>query len=145
MPRFTTSHLVLLGALAVAASGCGNGGNGSGDTSTTPAPITFVRTFTGTLTLNGAATYPFTVTAPGRITAQLTSLEPDAEKPVGLSLGTWNGNSCTVPPGLFNDIATLGSVVIGQTQTVGDFCVRIYDPAGTVVTPETYVIQVSHS
>jgi hypothetical protein len=141
MHRFS-SRIVVLAALAVAASGCGS----SDDTPTTPAPTpsTIVDTFTGTLTLNGAATYSFTVIAPGGITAQLTALSPDPAKPVGLSLGTWNGSICTVPPGLFNDQTIQGSVVVGQTQTVGDFCVRIYDAAGTVVTPQTYTIEVSH-
>ena len=138
-----TFRLVLLALLAAVATGCG-GGDNSGDTPTTPAPTTVTDTFTGVLTLNGAATYPFTVAAPGGITAQLVSLQPDADAPVGLSLGTWNGSICTVPPGLFNDKTKQGDVVVGQTQTVGDFCVRIYDAGGTVVNPETYIIEVSH-
>ena len=142
MHRFT-SRLLLLVALAVVAAGCGNS-DSSGDTSTAPAPITFTDSFTGILTLNGATTHPFTVTATGSITAQLTSLKPDSARPVGLSLGTWNGSICQVGPGLFNDKSIQGSVVIGETQTVGDFCVRIYDAAGTVVDPETYVIDVAH-
>lgn len=141
MHRFTPR--LLLVALAVVAGGCGSGAASSGDTPTT-ASTTLTHSFTGILTLNGATTYPFSVTAAGGITAQLTSLQPDQLKPVGLSLGTWNGSVCQVPPGLFNDKAIQGSVVIGETQTVGDFCVRIYDAAGTVVDPETYVIEVSH-
>jgi len=141
MHRFPC-RLVVLVALAIAASGCG----GSGTTATTPAPATtsVIDTFTGTLTLHGAATYSFTVVAVGTINVQLTSLLPDSAMPVGLSIGTWNGSICTVPPGTFNDQSIQGSVVVGQTQTVGDFCVRIYDAAGTVTTPETYVIEVSH-
>jgi hypothetical protein len=142
MHRFPC-RLVVLVALAIAAGGCG----GSSDTTaTTPAPATtsVIDTFTGTLTLHGAATYSFTVVAVGTINVQLTSLLPDSAMPVGLSIGTWNGSICTVPPGTFNDQSIQGSVVVGQTQTVGDFCVRIYDAAGTVTTPETYVIEVSH-
>ena len=141
MHRFPC-RLVVLVALAIAASACG----GSDTTATTPAPTTtsVTDTFTGTLTLNGAVTYSFTVVAVGTINVQLTSLLPDSAMPVGISIGTWNGSICTVPPGTFNDQSIQGSVVVGQTQTVGDFCVRIYDAAGTVATPQTYVIEVSH-
>jgi hypothetical protein len=141
MHRFTFCLAVLV-ALAIGASGCG--GNDPAVTAPPPPTTSVIDTFTGTLTLNGAATYSFTVIAVGTINVQLTSLLPDSAKPVGLSIGTWNGSICTVPPGTFNDRTIQGSVVVGQTQTVGDFCVRIYDAAGTVVTPQTYVIEVSH-
>ena len=47
--------------------------------------------FTGTLNINGGASYPFTAQAAGLITATLTTLGADntTTSSVGLSLGTW--------------------------------------------------------
>ncbi|OFW14242.1 MAG: hypothetical protein A3F69_00565 [Acidobacteria bacterium RIFCSPLOWO2_12_FULL_66_10] len=143
MHRFTSRFLLFV-ALAVVAAGCGKADDSSVNTPTTPAPTTVTDSFAGILTLNGAATYPFTVTTAGGISAQLTELKPGDSGPVGLSLGTWNNSICTVGQGMFNDKSIQGSVLVGQAQAAGNFCVRIYDAAGTVANPETYVIEVSH-
>jgi hypothetical protein len=132
-------RLVPIVAASLIMIGCGNSED---DSTVAPPPPTITETFTGTLTLNGAASYPFTVTGSGGIEAQLTTLTPDSTKPVGLSLGTWNGSICQST--LFHDNAVQGSVVDGSTTTTGSFCVRIYDAAGTVVDPQTYTISVFH-
>jgi len=67
---------------------------------------------------------------------------PDATKPVGLSLGTWNGSICQIV--LDNPNSVQGSLVIGASSATGSFCVRIYDAAGTVVNPQMYTIDVQH-
>jgi hypothetical protein len=139
MHRLTSFSLVLLVALAVVASACGSSDD---EAPTTPAPTPIVDTFTGVLNLNGAATYSFTVVGTGGITAQITKLDPDLAKPVGLSLGTWNGSICQIV--LANDAAIQGSVVVGAASAPGQFCVRVYDAAGTVVQPQTYIIDVEH-
>jgi len=133
------SRLVLLVAVSLTVSGCGGNSN---DSVVAPPPPTLTETFTGTLTLNGATTFSFNVTGSGDMRAQLTTLSPDSTKPVGLSLGTWNGSICQVI--LPNDNAIQGSVVDGRASTTGSFCVRIYDAAGTVVDPQSYVIDVFH-
>lgn len=133
------SRLVPLVALALIISGCHSD---SGDSTPTQPPPTLNDTFSGTLTLNGATTYSFTVTGTGNITAQLTTLSPDSTKPVGLALGTWNGSICQIT--LPNDNAVQGSVTVGTASATGSFCVRIYDASGTVVDPQTYVIDVFH-
>ena len=117
-------------------------GNSDDDSTVAPPPPTITETFSGTLTLNGAAAYSFTVTGSGSMEAQLTTLMPDSTKPVGLALGTWNGSICQTV--LAHDNATQGSVVDGSTTTTGSFCVRIYDASGTVVDPQMYVINVFH-
>ena len=135
-------RLLPLVALALTVSGCG--GN-SDTTTTTPAPTTSATvtdTFTGTLLLNGAITHPFTVTGVGSVDAVLTTLTPDSARPVGLSMGTWNGSICQIL--LANDASIQGSVVIGQAATSGNFCVRIYDASGTVTQPQAYTIDVTH-
>jgi hypothetical protein len=134
---------IVLGLLLLAAGACG----GDDDSITEPPPTTTVTaTFPGVLTLNGARTHTFTVTAGGSITAQLTTMtmqDPDDKSPVvpvGLSLGTWNGSICQIV--LDNGATNPGQVVLGQTTAIGDFCVRIYDATGTVVKPQSYVIDV---
>jgi len=133
------ARLVPLIALLLVVSGCGNN---SDEEVVAPPPPTLIETFTGTLNLNGATTYFFNVTGAGDMRAQLTTLSPDSTKPVGLSLGTWNGSICQIT--LTGDNSIQGSVVDGRASTVGSFCVRIYDAAGTVVDPQAYVIDVFH-
>jgi hypothetical protein len=116
------------------------------DTPTEPDPTTIVETFPasgpGTLTLNGAFSYPFTVTVAGSMEAALTVLEPDQASPVGLALGTWNGSSCQIV--IANDASILNSRVAAVSSAVGDFCVRIYDSTGTMARPQTFQILVAH-
>jgi hypothetical protein len=127
-------------ALLFTTIGCGS----SDEDPTGPPTSTSVTTPFGPeiLTRNGAKTFSFTVTASGGITAQLVGWEPIATLPVGLSLGTWNGSICQIV--LANDKSVQGSVVVGQTNATGDFCVRIYDSDGTIVDPQTFVIHVSY-
>jgi len=61
-------------------------------TPTPPAPTT--ETFAGTLSVNGAVTFPFVTASAGSVTATLKTLEPDATVIIGLALGTWNGTAC---------------------------------------------------
>ncbi|MGE0449999.1 MAG: hypothetical protein AB7Q29_10510 [Vicinamibacterales bacterium] len=129
-------HAVLLTA-ALAASACGGT---STATTPTPTPVTYVDAFNGTLNPNGAASYPFTVSAAGLVYATLTTVS-DSSLEIGLSLGTWNGTSCNVV--LANDQATQGVTVTGSASGIGILCVRVYD-VGKVVTPPTYMVTVIH-
>jgi hypothetical protein len=136
------ARLASLAVLLLAVGGCGNG-----ETPTEPAPPetvfeTFPADEAGTLTLNGAVTFPFTITVAGSMEAILTQLEPDIDSPVGLALGTWNGSICQVV--LSHDTAIQGTRVVANTTAVGDFCVRIYDSTGTLARPQTFRIVVAH-
>jgi len=139
MRRYVPRLLLLLAALLVA-GGCSN--PSSVTSPATPASATTTDTFSGTLVLNGAFAYPFVVNASGGIEAILTTETPNNVQPVGLSLGIWNGTSCQEV--LSNDAAIQGTVVSGQTSSSGNFCVRVFDAQGTVVTPESYSITVDH-
>jgi hypothetical protein len=137
MHRFR-SHLAVLAAVLVAAAGCT-----SDPGITEPPPTTTAQSvFNGTLTLNGAQTFPFTVTGVGSINGQIISLMPNSELLIGLSLGTWNGSICQIV--LANDAANQGDVVVGSTQTPGDFCIRVYDAAGNVTVPHDFVVEVTY-
>jgi len=105
-------------------------------------PAAKIDTFSGVLTLNGAIVHPFETSTIGSINATLTSLSPDGTKPIGLSLGTWNGSICQIV--LDNPSATQWSIVPGQTSSSGSFCLRFYDAAGTVTDPQTYIVDVEH-
>jgi hypothetical protein len=126
-------------AIGLLAAGCSSSDD---DLTAPPTSTSVTEAFCGTLTLNGAKTHTFTVTASGGITAQLTDWMPDPNLQVGLSLGTWNGSLCQVV--IDHPNATQGQVVAGQTNATGDFCVRIYDAFGTIVDPQTYTIAVSY-
>ena len=134
------SCVILIVALSLLVTGCGDDPITTVAPAPTPGTLTF--TYSGILTKNGAFTHPFTVTGIGGISAQLVSLAPDSIVPVGMGIGTWNGSSCLIV--LANDASIQGSVVIGAASTAGEFCVRIYDAAGTVSEPQTYTVEVTH-
>jgi hypothetical protein len=137
MHRFK-SRLLPLAALLFVVS-CG----GEEDTPTTPPPAPRdPDSFSGVLAQNGVVIHPFTVTGPSQVTAQLVSLTPNADKVIGMSLGTWNGSICQIV--LDNAATKQGDVVEGATQTVGEFCLRVYDPNGSVVPAQLYVVLVHH-
>jgi LysM repeat protein len=111
-------------------------------TPTTPtAPTELVEEFTGTLTVNGAATHPYVVQRVGVTSATINTLEPNAEAVVGIALGTWNGQSCQII--IANDAATTNSAATGQATSIGNFCARISD-VGRLTAPTDYKITVRH-
>lgn len=134
--------LVLLGVLAGVA-GC----NKNDNTITTPTPTTTTATpitepaFTGTLKMNGAATYPFTATTGGTVTATLTTLAPDASIGIGLSIGTWNGAACQIV--IANDNATQTVAISGTVTAASSLCVRVYD-VGRLTAPADFTVTIVH-
>jgi hypothetical protein len=125
-------------ALALGQAACSDDTNPSTPTTPTPNPVT--ETFTGTLTLNGAVTHPFSVTRGGSVRATIVSLAPDAAVTIGFSLGTWNGSSCQTV--ISNDAATVGTAILGTADREGRLCVRVYDAAGTLPQPTDYELTV---
>ena len=131
---------LLIVPIAAIAFGC------SGDINnlpTTPDPVVVTETFTGTLTINGAATHFVFTTATGTVTATMASLGETAPAKVGFSMGTLGSSSvCTVV--LTNDNAVVTSALVGTVSTLaGSLCVRIYD-VGALTEPVDYTITVSH-
>jgi hypothetical protein len=148
-PRITAVLASLLVATALTAA-CGD------DTPTTPetpAPTAVTETF-GTvdeglsLTPNSARTHNFTVQQTGQVAATLTALtgaglpEDPLEQTVGLSLGTWNGQTCQII--IANDKIRVGQSVLGTANGTGSFCVRIYDVGQLGTSSATYAISVTH-
>lgn len=119
-------RLALIPALALVA--LGNAACDSSDptpsTPTTPT-TTVTETFSGSININGAATFTFPTSAAGQVTANLRSLTPTSTIQVALALGTWNGANCQVV--LTNDRASQGGTLIGSVSGAGTLCVRISD------------------
>jgi hypothetical protein len=135
MHSFFRSACLGLAALAIAS--CGN----DTQTITAPTPEPVIEVFTGSLTVNGAVTHPFSAATAGALTATLTNIAPDESPTVGLSLGTWNGTTCAVV--IASDAAVRTSVVYGTVNQAGQLCVRIYD-VGRISGPQDYEITVVH-
>jgi hypothetical protein len=142
---FVRGSIVLATALAI--TGCA--GSATSTTSTTPTttatPIT-EPPFTGTLTVNGFQIQSFIVTAAGTVTLTLATLDtnPDGTPAVvDLSLGTWNGTVCALPPGLDMPSATEGSSVSGSVTGAGSLCARIGDN-GKLTAPVAFTINIGH-
>jgi hypothetical protein len=126
-------------ALAFVGSACDNGP----ETPVIPTPPTVTETFTGTITLNGSVTHPFTTSAVGVASATITAIDP-AGSFIGFQMGTWSGAVCTAV--LSNDAGTLNSVLTAATQTtLTPLCIRVHDPNGTLVDKTvTYTVSVVH-
>jgi len=135
MSRFTLAALV---AAALSMSACGD------NSPTTPTPIppsSVTDTFSGTLTVNGATTFPFSVSSSGAVYLTLTSVA-DTSVIVGMSLGTFSVTGvCSAV--LSNDAAVQGASITGSATNIGTLCARVYD-VGKVVSPLDYQISVTH-
>lgn len=105
-----------------------------------PTPTETTDTFAGTLSVNGGTTFQF-LSNRGTVTATLRSVAPDPTIAVGLSLGTWNGATCSAV--LSNDSAIQGSVIYATVNATGLLCVRVYD-VGKLVEPLTFELGVVH-
>jgi len=143
MPQSTSYSAILrsilVAGVAFAAAACGSDNLLNPTPGTPPASVT--ETLSATVTVNGANTQPFTVSTIGSVTAKITALAPDDTVTVGLSLGTWNGATCTLI--ITNDAAVLNTTVTGTAQTVGQFCARVYD-VGKLTAPTDYTIDITH-
>ncbi len=137
--RRPLAYGILCTALAaLAGTACSNN---SGTSPTVPTPASVTETFSGTLTINGAVTFPFAVSQAGGANLSLTALAPDDTVPVGVALGTWSGTACQIV--LANDQANLSTKISGVVQNSGELCARVYD-VGYLTQTETFTIDVTH-
>jgi hypothetical protein len=134
--------LLLIGVLATGAAACNDDTTPITPTPTPPAadPIT-EPPFTGTLTRNGAATYPFTAKAGGTVTATLATLAPDPAVGIGLQIGTWTGSACQVV--IANDNAAEKATISGTVTAAASLCVRVYD-VGRLTAPADFNVTIVH-
>ena len=128
-------------AIALSAAACSNNNTVTAPTPTT-TPVSVTDTFNGTLNRNGAASFPFNVSAQGVVYATLTSVA-DTTVPMGFSLGIWNTTTSVCSMVLSNDAAVQGTTLTGSATNIGQLCVRVYD-VGKLVDPLDYQLTVVH-
>jgi hypothetical protein len=136
---------LLLTAVTAAASACNNNNN-SVPTTPTTVPTVLTETFSGTLVKNAAYTHPFSVTDSGDVSVFLVQsvdpAQPDNNAiPIGVSLGTWNGVSCSVV--IASDNISPGASLTGRATAAGNLCVRVYD-IGFVPGAANYELLIDH-
>jgi hypothetical protein len=133
--------IVALTAVLLATVGAAACDNGPEPTTPTPGP-TITDTFTGTLTLNGSVTHSFTQSEAGNVSATVTALTP-SDRVIGFQLGTWDTVTCRAV--VSNDLATVASVLSGQTQSLANLCLKVHDPNGALTDVSVaYTITVTH-
>lgn len=136
----------LLVAVMGMVAGCNNDNNvttPTTTTTTTTTTATTTETFSGTLNMNGGATFPFTAGAAGTVTATLTTVAPDSTLAIGLSLGSWTGSSCQIS--IANDAATQTAVVTGTVTAAAALCARVYDTGKvTAAQPVSFTVTIAH-
>src|SRR4029453_19335720 len=120
--RRSISHYLIFPALfALASAACGD------DITTIPidpTPVTpTTDTFPGTINPNGGATHTFATARAGAVTVTLNSLSPDDTVTVGLSLGTWNGESCQTV--IARDSTVAGNSIVGCACASGNLWRRV--------------------
>jgi hypothetical protein len=135
-------------ALGILLAGCDNVDE---SIPTAPTPPTVTTSLTGGISINGAETKAFGVSAAGPVNATLTSVaiqvaegeEPDPTPvTVGMALGTISlGGACTLV--VTADSAVQGTSLPANVQGIGALCVRIYD-TGRLTKPITYTVTVTH-
>ncbi|SRR5260370_1255340 len=128
---------VVLGSMLLT-SACANP---TAPASPTPVAPTITETFSGTLTVSGNNSHPFTVQQVGGIKVTLISVAPSAA--VGIGIGTPVSGACSV---ISSVNAVFGPTVqVSGTATVtGTFCAAVFD-SGNLVEPVAYTIMVLHS
>ena len=131
-----------LAALLVVAlsTACDDEGPTTPDDPDDDAP-TFTETFSGSLAPNGALTFPFNAFARGTATATIASITPDNTVTLGLSMGTWANNACSIV--ISRDNAFEFAQITGSIGTAGALCLRVYD-VGRLTTTTKFTVSVVH-
>jgi hypothetical protein len=121
------SQLSLVLLCGLAAEGCGIEVTPTTPTTST-GPLTAAtstESFSGTLAAAGTTLNTFTVASAGSVQISLTSVAPLATLALGVSIGGWNGVSCTLIAK--NEAARSGSIALTGTAASGTYCVNVYD------------------
>lgn len=137
------ARALLFAAATLAATGCDD--NSNLITTPTPTPNPTTETFSGRLTRNGGITHTFVTSSFGTVQVILVALSWDSEATpaIGMSLGTWNGTSCSAV--ISQDRALLNAAIIGTANSAGTYCIRAFDADGSLDRPVDYSIQVNHN
>jgi hypothetical protein len=106
----------------------------------TPVPPNLTESFTGTLTVLGINTYPFTVQQVGGVTVQITDMTPSAA--VRLGIGSQGATGCSVIQAV-TAVAGATPQLSGTASVAGSFCVAVSD-VGNLVEPVNFTLVIRH-
>ena len=107
----------------------------------TPVPATITDSYTGTLSVGGTNTHPFTVNAIGGVSVTLTGVQPAAA--LGIGVGSTTSGGCTVASQV-TVVPGAAPQLVGTATVAGNFCLSVID-VGNLVEPVTYTVTVFHS
>lgn len=139
MSRSVVRVLTALSFVAVTTLACSPP---NGATTPTTTATTITEDMTATLTPNGALVFPFNTTAAGSLTVTLETIAPDASLVIGLSIGVWDGTTCSV--GIDNPNAAESTSVPGNVSGAGALCARVYDSHSALTASEAVEITIVH-
>jgi hypothetical protein len=121
--------VLVLALVAAAATACSKS---SPSTPTTPTPTATTETFSGSLQINGALTFPFVVSQAGSATATISALDPDVTI-VTKAGGTGNFTvGELVYQGDSFDTSTVKATVYAWNSSTGILSLRDYTNSFTV-------------
>jgi hypothetical protein len=134
--RRAVAGILVAAGLALAVSACNNS-TVTVPTTPTPTPTIITENFGGDLVLGTTNVHMFTANK-GVATATVTSLSPLSTAHIGMSLGVWDGTSCSVVA--TDDAMSVGKVPpLTGTATIDNvnLCLRVYD-IGNIPPDATY-------
>ena len=95
----------------------------------------------GSLEVGNANYHPFTISRSGDFSVTLNSLDPTSSATVGIGLGTFTNNVCTLQ--FTNNGFRVGAVYTNSLSGAGAYCVAIYD-IGQLTQTVTYSMTIVH-
>lgn len=109
-------------------------------TTSTGTGAIVTETYSGTLD-TGGGNYYFLSVNPGAVTTTLTAVAPDPTVAMGLTVGSFDGLTCT--PVVASETAKLNSVLVGLATASVTLCLRVYD-VGSITETTSYTVTVNH-
>jgi hypothetical protein len=143
-PMFTQGQLrraavwILAAAVAAASAGCSDDQPGVG---VTPVQTTRDVFFSSTIQPRGFAWRSFKVERAGKVTVQFVSIAPTGDLVMRLSMGTFDGTTCTPTTTLDTPPVATGPQITVENVAAGDYCVQVAD-IGNVVQISVFAITV---
>jgi hypothetical protein len=129
---------ILVAAVAAASAGCEDNEPGLG---VTPVQTTRDVFFSSTIQPGGFAWRSFQVERAGKVTVQFVSIAPANDLVMRVSVGTFDGTTCTPTTSLDTPPQATGPQITLETVAAGDYCVQVAD-IGNVVQISVFAITV---
>ena len=129
---------ILVAAVAAASAACEDNPPGLG---VTPVQTTRDVFFSSTIQPGGFAWRSFQVERAGKVTVQFVSIAPASDLVMRISVGTFDGTTCTPTTTLDTPPQATGPQITLETVAAGDYCVQVAD-IGNVVQISVFALTV---